>query len=600
MKTELKINSQNSTLTDFSWLDVSKAIWYFLEEDKNKFIFFTILLSSVLFYTLVPAYIVGKIVDFFTHYSSGESLKTFYSYIIFLGVSYVIVAIVRLYSKQVVVVIGQKCRTRARILGFERLTEFSLEWHNKENSGNKIQRIFTGGDSVKQIVSIFAEKMLGMAAAAIGSLIVFLFVDTKLAILVFLYFVSYIFVEFVFSKKLFLLSDEFNKLNQSAGGVYVESANNMLSIKALGGESGVNMRVANKEEKSRDISIKREKAFFTKWFFFQFVNGTTLVLLLLIIGQGVIAQSITIGMILVFFSYFIKLRDVLGDMSDLHTTMLDIRSGIGQMMPIFKETEFIKTGNESFPKDWEKIEIKNAVMDYGSGQMGLKDFNLTLKRNTKTGVAGLSGSGKSTLAKIILGLYAFQEGKFEIGKENSIKNYYSIKHNETLRRITVVLQETELFNLSLRDNITMMREEDNDLLNMAVEISQLKEVINKLPEGLDSTIGEKGYMLSGGERQRLGIARAIYKNAPIVILDEATSSLDSETEGKIMAKLLGEYGKEKTFLIIAHRLGTLKYTDHIAVMESGRIVEEGSYDELMNDSSSVFYRMNKEQNLSNK
>ena len=229
-------------------------------------------------------------------------------------------------------------------------------------------------------------------------------------------------------------------------------------------------------------------------------------------------------------------------------------------------------------------------MDYGSGQMGLKDFNLVLKRNTKTGIAGLSGSGKSTLAKIILGLYGLKTGTFKVGN----KNYYSIAHNETLSNISVVLQETELFNLSLRDNITMMRVEDKELLDIAVEISNLDEVIGRLPEGLDAMIGEKGYMLSGGERQRLGIARAIYKNAPIIILDEATSSLDSETEGKIMEKLLGEYGKDKTFLIIAHRLGTLKYTDNIAVMERGKVVEEGSYDKLMNNQSSVFYRMNKE------
>jgi len=139
-----------------------------------------------------------------------------------------------------------------------------------------------------------------------------------------------------------------------------------------------------------------------------------------------------------------------------------------------------------------------------------------------------------------------------------------------------------------------MRGEDKELLDMAVEISQLEEIINRLPQGLDALIGEKGYMLSGGERQRLGIARAIYKNAPIIIMDEATSSLDSETEGKIMEKLLGKYGQDKTFLIIAHRLGTLKYTDNIAVVERGQVVEEGSYDKLMNNEGSVFYRMNKE------
>ena len=331
-----------------------------------------------------------------------------------------------------------------------------------------------------------------------------------------------------------------------------------------------------------------------KWRFFQFIHSIMLGIFLIFVGWSVVAHAMTIGMVVVFYTYFVKLQGALNDFTDLHTEMIDMRSNISQMIPIFKETEFIKTGSESFPKDWQKIEIKNAVMDYGSGQMGLKDFNLTLNRNAAIGIAGLSGSGKSTVAKIILGLYGLKSGEFKIGG----RDYYSISHNETLSHITVVLQETELFNLSLRDNITMMRSEDSELLDMAVDISELTDVINKLPEGLDSMIGEKGYMLSGGERQRLGIARAIYKNAPIIILDEATSSLDSETEGKIMEKLLGDYGKDKTFLIIAHRLGTLKYTDNIAVVESGRVVEEGSYDELMNNEKSAFYKMNKEQKLS--
>ena len=253
--------------------------------------------------------------------------------------------------------------------------------------------------------------------------------------------------------------------------------------------------------------------------------------------------------------------------------------------------DYIKRGHGKFPDVWQAIEINDAYMDYGSGQEGLSGLSLSLKKNTKTGIAGLSGSGKSTLAKIILGLYGLRSGSFKIGD----KDYYSISHNETLSNITVVLQETELFNLSLRDNITMMRPEDENLLELAIDISELRGVIEKLPQGLDSMIGEKGYMLSGGERQRLGIARAIYKNAPIVILDEATSSLDSETEAKIMAKLLGEYGRDKTFLIIAHRLGTLRYTDNIAVMDKGRVVEEGSYDNLMKNPESVFSRMNKEQ-----
>ena len=579
----------------FSWLDVPKSIWYFLEEDKKKFAFSVSLLSIIFLYTFVPVYIVGEIVDFFSVYSPGDSLKLFYQYVAFLGVSYVVVSLIRLHTKQIIDIIGLKGRMRARVWGFERLTEFSLEWHNKENTGNKLQRVFTGSEAIRAGGRLVTKDGLKTFVDIVGAVVIFIFAGWKLAILISVYIVVFIFMEITLSRKIYTLSNQFNKFNQSAGGVYVEGANNMLAIKALGSKEGISSRIVGSETKSKDIGIEKAKSSISKWKLFQFVNGTSLMIFMYILGNGVVVGTFTLGAIVVFFTYFIKLRDALGDFSGLHSELIDLRSDLSQMMPIFTETEFIKTGNESFPKNWDKIEIKNAFMDYGSGQTGLKDFSLTLKRNTKNGIAGLSGSGKSTLAKVILGLYALKSGSFKIGE----KDYYSITHNDTLSHLTVVLQETELFNLSLRDNITMMRAENTSLLEKAVEISQLKEVINKLPEGLDSMIGEKGYMLSGGERQRLGIARAIYKNAPIIILDEATSSLDSETEGKIMEKLLGEYGKDKTFLIIAHRLGTLKYTDNIAVMEEGQVVEEGSYDKLMSNFKSVFYRMNQEQKTRN-
>ncbi len=581
------------TVTEkFSWIELIKSIWYFVDEDKRKYVFAFSILLFVFFCDLLPVYVVGKIVDFFTDYNTGESLSPFYWYVLFITIVYIVTASIRLASKKILNIIGQNSRTRARVWGFERLTEFSLEWHNKENTGNKLQRIFTGADGVQQFLKLISKDLLKIFANIIGVVVIFLFTDIKFVILIIIYIILFLYIEFTLSRKIFALSNEFNALNQGASGVYVEGASNMLAIKALGRADTIVKRVQDRETLSRNLAIKRININNLKWRLFQYLNGVTLGIFLLIVGFSLISRALTVGMVLVFYTYFNgKLQGSLAEITELHTDMIENNSNVMHMMPIFKETEFIKTGNEKFPLDWQAIEIRNAEMNYGSGQMGLSNFNLVLNRNTKTGIAGLSGSGKSTLAKTILGLYALRDGVFKIGKES----YYNISHNETLAHITVVLQETELFNLTLRENITMMRPEDKELLNRAVEISELGEVIKRLPEGLDSRIGEKGYMLSGGERQRLGIARAIYKNAPIIILDEATSSLDSETEGKIMQKLLDEYGKDKTFLIIAHRLGTLKYTDTIAVMERGQVVEEGSYEKLMNDSSSVFYRMNKEQ-----
>ncbi len=574
----------------FSWLDVPKAIWYFLDKDKAKFGVFFFILLGIFFYDLVPVYIVGKIVDFFTAYTPGQSLNLFYFYSFFVGSTWILAAIIRNYAKNRIMRIGQHARSNARIWGFERLTEFSLEWHNKENTGNKLQRIFTGSDAIYELMKIIRSRLLKIASSIVGVLAVFVFTDIKFVVLVFIYSAVYLYAEFIISKRIFRLSNEFNTLNQSASGTYMESAGNILSVKALGGESGIVNRVMNREILSRNISIKKLNANSFKWRVLNVISGAAIGVFLLMTGFSVLSSALTLGMVLVFYTYFSKLGESLADMSDLHSDMLDVRSNLAHMMPIFRETEFIKTGNESFPEYWNAIKINNISMDYGSGQHGLKDFSLEIARNSKVGIAGTSGSGKSTLAKIILGLYKIKSGGIHVGE----RDYYDISHNDMLDHITVVLQETELFNLSLRENITMMRTENSELLNRAVEISELGAVIDRLPEGLDAKIGEKGYMLSGGERQRLGIARAIYKNAPIILLDEATSALDSETEGKIMAKLLGEYGKDKTFVIIAHRLGTLRYTDRIAVVADGSVVEEGNYTELMSKPKSYFSRMNQE------
>src|SRR6185503_14654471 len=148
---------------------------------------------------------------------------------------------------------------------------------------------------------------------------------------------------------------------------------------------------------------------------------------------------------------------------------------------------------------------------------------------------------KSTLIKLLLGLYHLEHGKLQIG-EVPVEE---IRHEELVSNIVDVLQETELFNFSLGENITMMRDVPATLLQRSCEIACLNEVIARLPDGLDTIVGERGYSLSGGERQRVGIARAICRNAPIVLLDEATSALDSATEQMVIKRLLAEQSGDR-------------------------------------------------------
>src|SRR5262249_15621477 len=159
----------------------------------------------------------------------------------------------------------------------------------------------------------------------------------------------------------------------------------------------------------------------------------------------------------------------------------------------------LRTGNRKFPAGWQRIEIRDAVFRYGD-MAAVGPLTLEIKRGEIVGIAGSSGSGKSTVVKLLLGLYHVESGSVQIG-DATIEE---IAHEDLTANMAVALQETELFHLSLRDNITMMRDTSPELLRRACEIACLTDVIARLPNGLDSMIGERGYSLSGGERQRVG------------------------------------------------------------------------------------------------
>lgn len=566
-----------TTTQKFGWLDVPKSIWYFLDKDKPRWIFLNVILFVVLFYDLIPALVVGKIIDFFTTYQAGDSLHTFYFYVIFLGVAHTVISLIRLGTKNKLNKISISARSRARVSGFENLINLPLQWHAKENTGNKIERVFTGSQALREWCSFNNNTVFPVTVSFIGVLTIFMFLSPIFFLFLVAYTALFIGTEWYFNRKIAELNEEYNRSKQESTGAYVESTGNLLSIKAMGSEKHLNLRIQKTEESARDIQYIITDTGSRKWYTFQTINGISFILFFFLLGHQLIAGALTVGSIMVYYTYFDKLREATGDATDAVTKVIGLKSDLANMMPIFLEQSTVKTGHQKFPRRWDKIEIRNGDFSYPSGKKALSNVNLSLGRNEKLGIAGASGSGKSTLVKMLLGLYALEKGDFRIGD----RNYYDIAHDDLIHNIAVVLQETELFNLSLRDNITGLKSVDADILEMAIDISQLKDVLKKLPDGLDTLVGEKGYKLSGGERQRLGIARAICKNAPILLLDEATSALDSKTEKKIMDKLLSKFSNEKTLIIIAHRISTLKDTDRVIVFEEGSILEEGTYDSLV-------------------
>ena len=239
------------------------------------------------------------------------------------------------------------------------------------------------------------------------------------------------------------------------------------------------------------------------------------------------------------------------------------------------------------------IRFSNVGFSYAAGNPVLQAFNMTIEGGETVALVGASGAGKSTLSKLLFRFYDPAEGAVEIDGTD----IRSVSLDSVRRAIAVVPQDCVLFNDTLRENIRYGRPSATDEeVAQAIEAAYLGDVIERLPEGLESVVGERGLKLSGGERQRVSIARAVLKDAPILVFDEATSSLDSHSEQAVMSAFRALAGRH-TALVIAHRLSTVVDADRIVVVEQGAVVEEGTHHDLLdaNGQYAKLWRIQREQ-----
>jgi ATP-binding cassette subfamily B protein len=223
------------------------------------------------------------------------------------------------------------------------------------------------------------------------------------------------------------------------------------------------------------------------------------------------------------------------------------------------------------------IEFKKVDFGYNATRKILREISLSIKPGEKIALVGSSGAGKSTVTKLLLRLFNLNKGKILIDGQDIAK----VTQDSLRQNIALVPQDPILFHRSLKDNIRYGKPDaTEEELIAASKQAHCHEFITALPEGYDSLVGERGVKLSGGERQRVAVARAILMNAPILILDEATSSLDSESEALIQDALT-KLMEGKTVIAIAHRLSTIMQMDRIIVMQEGRILDEGKHEDLL-------------------
>ena len=290
-----------------------------------------------------------------------------------------------------------------------------------------------------------------------------------------------------------------------------------------------------------------------------------------LLQRGEVSIFIYLAFLLVSAMVYNPIQDVCNNLAIL--AFLDVRINRMKEMEAMPEQK----GNKDVAMDNYDIEFRNVSFAYETEKQVLHNVSFTAKQGEVTALVGPSGGGKSTTAKLAARFWDIDGGKILLGG-NDIAH---IDPEILLRNYAVVFQDVLLFNASVADNIRIgKRDATDEEVRRVAQLAQCDDFISRMPQSYDTVIGENGETLSGGERQRISIARALLKDAPVILLDEATASLDAENETKIQAGI-SELIQGKTVIIIAHRMRTVRNANHIVVLGGGTVIEQGAPEDLM-------------------
>lgn len=347
------------------------------------------------------------------------------------------------------------------------------------------------------------------------------------------------------------------------------------NVKSFNAEGFEILRINKEIAAARELNFKQEKVTARSRPFTETLGSLAAGLAIFGGGVFVINDNMTAGELM---SFLVSLMLAYAPLKNLINVNVLLQSGLGAASRIF---EFIDMKNDIFDgsktiKDFDEIKFKNVFFKYPNTEKNvLNGININLRKNKKIAIVGPSGSGKSTLLGLMIRLFDLDKGEIIIGNENikdlrlkNLRSYFSL-----------VSQDTVLFDGSISENIKYNSKLSTKSIEKFAELACVDEIIEKLPQGLNSQIGENGVKLSGGQRQRIAIARALAQQKSIILLDEPTSNLDLRTESKLFDNLHSI--KNITLVVVAHRLSTIKHFDEILYLESGKLLEQGSHKSLM-------------------
>lgn len=499
--------------------------------------------------------------------------------LIIVGLAILVQAVTSFLLTKILSVQAQYLISELRAQVQKKVLSLPISFFDNTKSGALVSRIMTDVEGVRNLIGTGLVQMVGGTITAVISLMLLisispsmtLFVLVPVAIFGIIALKAFGYIRPIFRTR--------GKINAEVTGRLTETLAGVRVIKAFNAEEQENKTF----EKGVDRLFQNVKKSLTATAFMTsastFLLGIASTGIMGIGGYKIMVDELTIGDFLSFTLLLGFMIAPIVQMSNIGSQLTEAFAGLDRTEELMNMTAEEDNEERTIALDTLKgdIEFKDVSFSYEAGKEVLHHINFKAPAGSVTALVGSSGSGKSTIAGLSATFLTPKSGVVSIDNQDLSK----VKLSSYRQYLGVVLQDEFLFEGTIRENILFPRPDASETdLQDAVKAAYVDEFTNRFDDGLDTLIGERGVKLSGGQRQRLAIARAILANPKIIILDEATSNLDTESEGLIQ-KSLSELMKDRTTIVIAHRLSTIRKADQILVIEAGRIAERGTHDELI-------------------
>jgi len=482
-------------------------------------------------------------------------------------------------EKQTITAVGQRVMHELRRTFYWHIQRLSMAYHDNKRTGDIISTVTNDIDSIQSAVSSGVLDALYYSLTLIGMIAIMFYLNWRFTLVALSVIPALFLVVYTFTKRIKKASRALRKKEAEMVSTLQEVLSSIRIVKAFGREEYEQKRFEEESIESVDLALQARniKAKLAPGVEIIVACGTALVLWLG--ARQVLSGALTPGVLVVFFLYLGKMYKPmreLSKMSDTYSKALIGWERIKDFLSIDLQVRDLP-GAQTAPNFKGTIELEHVSFGYLPGRLVLKDLSLQMKPGQVAALVGATGSGKSTLISLIPRFYDPQSGAVKIDGVD-VRKY---KRKTVRQQISLVLQDTLLFRASIAQNIAYGKPEaTHSEIVEAARLANADEFIDRLPEGYDTMIGERGVTLSGGQRQRIAIARAIIRNSPILILDEPSTGLDAASE-KLVLEGLERLMENRTTIMVAHRLATIQKADVIFVLRDGAIVERGCHEELL-------------------